>query len=95
VKSIAKQALENTLGDRIIVRLNADDYDALSTEDYSFKECVDRTKRLVMRKDESVEKGGCIVESEVGTINAQIGPQLAAIKRALGIDTIKETKDKK
>jgi flagellar biosynthesis/type III secretory pathway protein FliH len=39
----------------------------------------------MFREDESIIPGGCIVETEVGTIDAQIDTQLKAIKKALNI----------
>jgi flagellar assembly protein FliH len=83
VRSIVKQALEKSLGDRIVVRMNPEDYGRLMEGEHEFREVVDRTKRLAFREDDAIARGGCIVETEVGTIDAQIETQLAAIKKAL------------
>ncbi len=83
VKAVAKQALEKTLGDRIVIRFNPEDYKLLIEEGSDFRQYVDKTKRLTIRPDDGISKGGCIVESEVGTIDAQLEPQLSAIRKAL------------
>jgi len=83
IKSVVRQALERSLGDRITVRLSPDDYRAIVEEDEAFKGVIDRTKRLTFREDDSISKGGCVLETEVGTIDAQLETQLAAIKKAL------------
>ncbi len=84
IRSVVRQALERAIGDRITVRLNPEDYRALMEQDHEFRDVIDRTRRLGFREDEGVSRGGCIVETEVGTIDAQIETQIAAIKKALG-----------
>ena len=83
IRSVVRQALEKSLGDRITVRLNPDDYKAVMAEDKEIRDVIDRTKRLTFREDDSIAKGGCILETEVGTIDAQLETQLAAIRKAL------------
>lgn len=85
IKIVVRQALERTLGDRIVIRLNPEDHRAMMAEGCDFRESLDRTKRLTFREDESISRGGCIVESEVGTIDAQLELQLDAIRKALEI----------
>ncbi len=83
VRSVVRQALERTIGDRILVRVNPEDYRTLMEGDHEFRDVIDRTRRLSFREDESLQRGGCIVETEVGTIDAQLETQIAAIKKAL------------
>lgn len=85
IKGVVRQALERTLGDRVFVRLNPSDYKRVMEEQADFKDVIDRTKRLVFREDDGIQIGGCIVESEVGTIDAQLDLQLEAIRKALEI----------
>jgi type III secretion system HrpE/YscL family protein len=83
IRSVIKKALERSLGDRIVVRLNPEDYKVATAEESEFREVIDRTKRITFRQDDTVSKGGCVVETEVGTIDAQIETQLRAIRKAL------------
>ena len=83
IRSVVRMALEKALGDRILVRLNPEDYRALTAGEHEFRDVIDRTRRLSLREDESVAKGGCVVETEVGTIDAQLETQLEAIRKAL------------
>lgn len=85
VKDVVRQALERSIGDRIVVRLNPQDYATVMSENYEFKDVIDRTKRIMFKEDEGIVKGGCVVETEVGTIDAQLETQLEAIKKALEI----------
>src|SRR3989344_2390264 len=80
-----KEAIDHSLGDRIVVRLHPDDLKRLRTEDLQFKNILDRTKHLHFKEDDTIQKGGCVVETEVGTIDAQLENQLKAIRKALGV----------
>jgi len=83
IRSVVHQALEKAIGDRITVKLNPIDYKQIMEGDHQFRDVIDRTRRLIFREDESILPGGCIVETEVGTIDAQIDTQLKAIRKAL------------
>lgn len=85
VKDVVRQALERSIGDRIVVRLNPEDYNTVMSENYEFKDVIDRTKRIMFKEDEGIVKGGCVVETEVGTIDAQLETQMEAIRKALEI----------
>jgi len=85
VRDVVRQALERSLGDRVIVRLNPDDYKTVMDEGYEFRDVLDRTKRIMFKEDDSISKGGCILETEVGTIDAQLETQLDAIRKALEV----------
>lgn len=83
IRDVVRQALERSLGDRITVRVNPKDHKTIMSQNMEFKDVLDRTKRLHFKEDETVAKGGCIVETEVGTIDAQIETQMEAIRKAL------------
>jgi len=83
IRDVVRQALERSIGDRITVRVNPEDYKTITAGNYDFREVLDRTKRLHYKEDETVAKGGCIVETEVGTIDAQLETQMEAIRKAL------------
>jgi flagellar assembly protein FliH len=85
VRDVVRQALERSLGDRVVIRLNPKDYKTVMDEGYEFRDVLDRTKRIMFKEDEAISKGGCIVETEVGTIDAQLETQLDAIRKALEI----------
>ena len=83
IKSIVRQAVDSSLGERIAVRLNPEDYKTVTNDELEFKDILDRTKRIFFKEDDSITKGGCIVETEVGTIDARLETQLKAIRKAL------------
>lgn len=83
--TLVRQALEHSLGDKIVVRMNSSDLKRLRQEDLQFKDTLDRTRHIHFKEDDSIQVGGCVVETEVGTIDAQLETQLKAIRKALGV----------
>lgn len=83
VKEIIKQALEKSLGERIQLSLNPEDYKQVVDTELDYRNMLDRTQRLSFKEDENIERGGCVVETEVGTIDARLETQLEAIRKAL------------
>lgn len=83
IKSVVRQALESALGERILIRLSPEDYKIIKSAESEFSEMLDRTKRINFKEDESISQGGCLVETEVGTIDARLETQLEAIRKAL------------
>jgi flagellar assembly protein FliH len=67
----------------ITIRLNPDDYILITTshEDFFRKELI--TERMHLKSDPSVLQGCCLVDSEMGTIDAGIDAQLDEIFRRL------------
>jgi type III secretion protein L len=85
VSDIVKQALKGAVGQKIIVKLNPEDLIKVREREAELKNMLDRQQTLQLRDDPAVSVGGCLVETEVGTIDAQLGTQLEAIKKALGL----------
>lgn len=85
IKAVVRQAIEASIGDRINVSVNPEDYKTIKSIEEEFMDLVDRTKRIHFKEDESITRGGCVVETEVGTIDARLETQLHAIKKALEI----------
>lgn len=85
VKAVVAQAIEHSLGDRIVVRVHPEDLKRIKAEEFEFQDKTWQTKQLHFKEDASIRKGGCVVETEVGTIDAQLETQFKAIRKALGI----------
>ncbi len=61
------------------------DYENIKKNQAELLQKVEAGKTLLLREDEGVKPGGCLVETEIGTIDAQLDTQLSAIKKALGL----------
>lgn len=85
IMGIVKQALDASIGYKILVRLNPSDFEKIKSQETQLLAKVDSSRTISFKEDDSVKAGGCIVESEVGAIDAQLETQLNAIKKALGL----------
>ncbi len=85
ILGIVKQALDAAIGYKILVKLNPIDYAKIKTQEKQLLAKVEPSRAVSFKEDESVKVGGCVVESEVGAIDAQLDTQLNAIKKALGL----------
>lgn len=85
IVAIVRQAIDAAIGDRMTVRVSPTDYAVLMQEDSALRAGLDKTKRLHFKEDDTIAPGGCVVDTEVGTIDAQLETQLQAIRKALEI----------
>src|SRR5262245_44029717 len=85
ILGVIRQALDAAIGQKIVVRVNPSDYKKVKEHEAALLSKVESTKTISFKEDDAVKRGGCVVESEVGTIDAQLDTQVAAIKKALGL----------
>lgn len=83
--AVVHQAVDAAIGEKITLRVHPQDAARLQQDEHALRAGLDRTSRLQVRADESVTPGGCIVETEVGTVDAQLPKQLSALCRGLGL----------
>ncbi|MBI2981083.1 MAG: hypothetical protein HYY44_02075 [Deltaproteobacteria bacterium] len=83
VIDIVREALNKAIGDRVVVKVHPNDRKRLEKELPPF---VDPMKTLQLREDAGVTPGGCLVETELGTVDARLETQWAAIRKALGFE---------
>ncbi len=85
--SMVRQALQSAMGNELTVYLNPQDYDRIKKHSAPLMSVLQTTQTLQIKASENVKPSGCIIESELGTIDAQLDYQLEAIKKALEIET--------
>jgi len=85
IVDIVRQALQEAIGERVTVRIHPEDLDKVRASETDLKEKLQNIKSLNVVADEQIERGGCAVDTEVGTIDAELSTQLAAIKKSLGL----------
>ena len=83
--NIVRMALSDAVGEKIQIRLNPQDYENIKKNEEELLQKVESGRNYVFRSDESVKQGGCVIETEIGTIDAQLETQLGAIKKVLGV----------
>ncbi|UPA17795.1 flagellar assembly protein FliH [Borrelia puertoricensis] len=64
----------------IVIRVNLDDIDVVSHQKHEFISKFDFIKNLEVVEDVNIGKGGCIIETDFGEIDARISSQLDRIE---------------
>lgn len=67
---------------RITIYVNKNDVDLLEEQRNRLKDLFEHLHSLSIIPREDVERGGCIIETEIGIINAQLNNQLDALESA-------------
>lgn len=83
VIGLAARALEEARERRdVVLRVHADDADRVADARSELARILARAP-LAVRVDPGVERGGAVVETEWGRVDASVGAQLAALARAV------------
>jgi type III secretion protein L len=84
IVDIVANALEGVRHQReIFIRVNPDDYPAVEQHKPALLERLSRAQDLDIRSDEDIQRGGCKIESGIGTIDASLEKQLETIEKIL------------
>jgi type III secretion protein L len=83
IRDIVANALQNARQkERVTIRVNPADLPNVRKHSEQFKSNA-QTKYLDFIADPRVEAGGCLIESEVGTVDARLETQFRVLERAL------------
>lgn len=85
VVDVVRKAIRESVGQKIVVRVNTLDMEVIRGKEAELLAELDKVHSLSVREDETVPLGGCIIETELGTVDARLEVQLAAIRKALGL----------
>jgi flagellar assembly protein FliH len=84
VQNILKAAMKNILDrDNIKVRLNPQDFQYMMEKKEDFLQSFDGIKNIVFEEDGVIIKGGAVIETQFGEVDARIDRQLAEVKNML------------
>lgn len=79
-----KEALQRVKDrDRIDIRVNFADLDMTTAHKDELIKMMESLKKVNIYEDSRVERGGCIIETDVGAIDARISTQLEAVEEAI------------
>lgn len=83
INEVLSSSVKKVIGaSSIVVKINPDDVEWIKKMDNSFikEELLNGVKFV---EDDKIEKGGCIVESEIGNVDSRISTQLNEIRKYL------------
>ncbi len=93
IEAVLREAMRKILGaNNVKIKIHPDDFKKISAEgEKSFlkDESFDKIK---FEEDERIEKGGCVIETEIGNVDSRISTQLSEIKRQFEL-TLGEDED--
>ena len=67
----------------VIIRVNLADLELTSEHTRDFMEKIENVKSVTVLEDSSVDRGGCIIESDLGQIDARISSQINEIEEKI------------
>ncbi|MBN1410825.1 MAG: flagellar assembly protein FliH [Spirochaetales bacterium] len=67
----------------VIIRVNLSDIELVSTSKQFLQEQVENVNNITVLEDSSVDKGGCIIETDFGQIDARISSQLNELEEKI------------
>ena len=77
---VAKRALERVRGaSQVTIRVNWQDLELLQSQRASLLAAADGIRAVKIAEDPRVKRGGCLIETNLGTIDARIETQLAEL----------------
>lgn len=78
------QALKKVKGrGDVTIRVNLEDVKLTTEHTQDFIDRVEAVKSITVVEDTTVEKGGCIVETDFGAIDARISSQLTELEQKI------------
>jgi flagellar biosynthesis/type III secretory pathway protein FliH len=84
VVDIARGALEDARSrHEMVLRVHPDDVSAIERDKPGLLARLSVSAHVLVRADDAIERGGCIVETDVGTVDARLATQLAALRKVL------------
>ncbi|HUU27101.1 MAG TPA: FliH/SctL family protein [archaeon] len=80
IKSAVKMITEK---EKVIIRINPDDLEEVRAHQDDIIFVSDGIGKLEIRADKSIDRGGCVVETEAGNIDARIESRFSELEKAL------------
>ncbi len=84
IQGVLREAINNILDrDGIKVRLNPQDFKYMTEIKHDFLQNLDGVKNMVFEEDPSIKRGGALLETSFGEVDARLNQQFGEIKTAL------------
>jgi flagellar assembly protein FliH len=82
VLNIIKDGIRNIIGvEKIKIRMNPVHKNLVQEEKRSIQSLSESIREIIFEPDESIEVGGCIIESDIGNVDARIATQLEQVQK--------------
>ncbi|CUU09672.1 flagellar assembly protein FliH [Candidatus Kryptobacter tengchongensis] len=79
-----KEAIKRVIGiEKIKLRINPDDEKLIRESKPELLQMLGSASEVIIEADPGIERGGCIIESELGNVDARISTQFSLIENSL------------
>ncbi len=83
INTILKESIKKVMGsNKVFVKLNPEDFKVINEESQE-QFNSDSYNKIKFEPEDRIEKGGCLVETEIGNVDARISSQLNEISKQL------------
>lgn len=83
VLSVVKEALKRVVDHKKVkIRVNPSDLNVIKEAKSQFSDFVDNTENITIEEDEAILNGGCVIETDLGEIDARIEKQFQTVEEA-------------
>ena len=81
VFKVVRKALKKVADhDRIVIRINPSDLEVCKRAEFQLSDLVDNSESIIFEEDDKLDRGGCIIETGLGDIDARIEKQLRVVE---------------
>ncbi|MGE4169487.1 MAG: FliH/SctL family protein [Candidatus Margulisiibacteriota bacterium] len=92
---LVKEALRKiTDKDRVVIRVNEEDETLIRSQKDAILQLMNDIKQLEVQVDPKVDRGGCIIETKLGYIDARVSTKLEVIQLSLKQEYAEEKRER-
>jgi flagellar assembly protein FliH len=82
IESVLKDSLRKILGaNSVIIKIHPEDYKIINEDNNKSLFFDESFSKIKFEKDDRIEQGGCVVETEIGNVDARIMSQFNELKK--------------
>jgi flagellar assembly protein FliH len=83
INELLSESMKKVLGaNNVIIKLNSSDLNNLNNESKSLLNDVSYSK-IKFEADDTIEAGGCLIETDIGNVDARISTQIKELKKII------------
>ncbi len=90
INETLQESLKKVIGaNEVFIKLNPKDYSEIITESSEYK----KFSKISFEQDDSIQIGGCLVETDIGNVDARIATQINQIEKAVELSLEENDKE--
>ncbi|MBZ0182654.1 MAG: hypothetical protein K8F60_09365 [Melioribacteraceae bacterium] len=83
IETVLKNSLQKVIGaNQILIKLNPNDYQSIVKSDF-LPELENQFNKVKFEEDEKIEKGGCLINTELGNVDSKISTMVNELIKKL------------